>query len=130
MYIPPFKVIRARLAVVTVNGKSRINNSYDELLEIMKLLVAGVAFDEQWYLRRYADVAEAVAAGVFNSGHHHFVEVGYFEGRSPHAFEVDEKWYVETYPDIAEGIRTGKIKSAEQHFNEHGYAEGRRPSAP
>ncbi len=130
MYIPPFKVLRGKLSLVTVNGKSKINNSYDELLEIIKLLLGGVSFDEKWYLTKYPDVGEAVAAGVFHSGHHHFVEVGYFEGRYPREFEVDEKWYVATYPDVAEGIKKGKIKSARQHFNEHGYDEGRRPAAP
>ena len=130
MYIPPFKVVKGKLSFVTVNGKSRINTSYEELIEIIKLLLGGVSFDEKWYLARYPDVAEAVAAGVFSSGRHHFIEVGYFEGRFPSELEVDEKWYLATYPDIAEGIKKGKIKSARQHFNEFGYDEGRRPAAP
>jgi hypothetical protein len=126
-YTPPFKVVRARMTVVTVNGKSKVNNSYDDFVEVVKLLLRGVAFDEKWYLSTYTDVAEAVAAGAYKSGRHHFIEVGYFEGRRPRQFEVDEKWYVETYPDVAASIKNGDIKSARQHFNEHGYEEGRLP---
>jgi len=127
-YIPPFNEIRARVTVVTVNGKAKVNNSYDDLVEIIRLLLRGAAFDEQWYLSKYADVAEAVNAGSAKSGKQHFIEVGYFEGRRPREFDVDEKWYLATYPDVAEGIGRGDIKSARQHFNEHGYDEGRLPS--
>jgi hypothetical protein len=127
-YIPSFKVIRGRMTVVTVNGKSKINNSYDDFVEVIKLLLRGAAFDEKWYISKYADVAEAVKTGAFKSGRHHFIEVGYFEGRRPREFEVDEKWYLSTYPDVAEGVGKGEIRSAYQHFNEHGYEEGRLPA--
>jgi hypothetical protein len=127
-YIPPFKVVRDRLTVVKVNGKNKINVHYDDFIEVVKLLLRGVAFDENWYLSTYPDVAEAVAIGVFMSGRHHFIETGYFEGRRPHDFEIDEKWYLETYPDVAEGISKSGIKSARQHFDQHGYDEGRLPA--
>jgi hypothetical protein len=116
------------MTIVTVNGKTKINNSYDEFVEVIKLLLRGVAFDEAWYLSKYPDVAEAVKSGTYKSGRHHFVEVGYFEGRRPGVFEVDEKWYIKNNPDVADGIKTGEIKSARQHFNEHGYEEGRFPA--
>ncbi len=126
-YVPPFKLISSRMAVVKVNGKTKVNTSYDEFVSVVKLLLRGVAFDEQWYLARYPDVAEAVAHGVFANGRQHFIEVGYFEGRRPREFEVDEKWYLEQYPDVAESIKLGDAKSPRQHFNEHGYEEGRLP---
>jgi len=127
-YLPPFKVVRDRMRIVTVNGKTKINNSYDEVIEVIKLLLRGVAFDETWYLSKYTDVAEAVKAGTFNSGRQHFIEVGYFEGRRINDFEVDEKWYLATNPDVADGVNKGDIKSARQHFNEYGYEEGRFPA--
>ena len=127
-FIPSFKVVRSRMTVVTVNGKTKINNSYDDFLEVVKLLLRGAAFDEKWYLTAYPDVAEAVKSGAFNSGRHHFIEVGYFEGRRPGVFEVDEKWYLRTYPDVADSVGKGDIKSARQHFNEYGYEEGRLPA--
>jgi len=126
--VPAFKLIRGRMTVVTVNGKTKINSSYDEFVETVKLLLRGTTFDEKWYLSKYPDVAEGVAAGVFKSGRHHFIQVGYFEGRRPSEFEVDEKWYLDTYPDVADGIKKGVIKSARQHFNDHGYDEGRFPA--
>jgi hypothetical protein len=127
-YIPPFNVVRGRLKVVTVNGKTKVNNSYDDFVEVVKLLLRGVAFDEQWYLSAYEDVAKAVAAGAYKSGRHHFIEAGYFEGRRPRQFEVDESWYLEKYPDVAASIKKGDVRSARQHFNEHGYVEGRLPA--
>lgn len=125
---PTFKTVRGRLAIVTVNGKAKVNSSYDEFVEVIKMLLRGVDFDERWYLAKYPDVAEAVTAGTFKSGRRHFIEVGYFEGRRPREFEVDEKWYLQAYPDVAEVIGKGKIRSARQHFNEHGYDEGRLPA--
>jgi hypothetical protein len=127
-YIPPFKVIRDRLIVVKVNGKAKINNSYDDFVDVVKLLLRGAAFDEKWYISTYTDVADAVKNGSFKSGRHHFIEVGYFEGRRPYNFEVDENWYLSNYPDVADGVGKGDITSARHHFNEHGYEEGRLPA--
>jgi hypothetical protein len=127
--IPSFKVVRERLKIMKINGQNKIDMSYDEFVEVIKLLLRGIEFDERWYLSRYPDVAEAVNARVLKSGRHHFIEIGYFEGRRPCEFEVDEKWYLMTNPDVAERIGKSEIKSARQHFNEHGYDEGRLPSA-
>jgi hypothetical protein len=127
--IPSFNLVRRRTTIVKVNGKSKINISYEDFTEIVKLLLRGAAIDEKWYIQQYPDVAEAVAAGVYKSARHHFIEVGYFEGRRPGELEVDENWYLETYPDVAEGIGKGIIQSARQHFHEHGYEEGRLPAA-
>jgi hypothetical protein len=126
--IPSFSALRNRLRTVSVNGRSKIDNTYDEIIDLVKLLLRGADFDEKWYLSKYPDVADAVKAGVLKSGRHHFIEVGYFEGRRPREFDVDEKWYTENYPDVAEGIARKTLKSARQHFNEHGYDEGRLPA--
>jgi hypothetical protein len=126
--VPSFKVVRNRLKIVTVNGRTKIDSSYDDFIEVVKLLLRGIEFDEKWYLSRYPDVAEAVKAGAMKSGRYHFIEVGYFEGRRPREFEVDEKWYLASYPDVAENIAKRNLKSAHQHFNEHGYDEGRLPA--
>ena len=127
-YLPAFKMVRGRMAIVTVNGNAKINLSYDDFVEVVKLLLRGAMFDEKWYISTYPDVAEAVARGVYKSGRQHFIEIGYFEGRCPQDFEVDEKWYLRTYPDVADGIKNGDIQSARQHFNQHGYIEGRVPA--
>lgn len=44
--------------------------------------IAGdLAFDEDFYLRRYQDVAAAVCKGAFRSGLHHYTQFGIREGR-------------------------------------------------
>ena len=127
--VPSFKLLKQRLSVVTVNGQLKVNNTYDELLDIVRLLLRSVTFDEAWYLAEYPDIAEAIAAGEVKSARHHFIDSGYFEGRLPAALEVDEAWYLAEYPDVAEGIERGEILSARQHFLEHGYEEGRSAAA-
>jgi hypothetical protein len=126
--IPPFELLKQHLSVVTVRKKARIDNSYDEILDVMRLLLRGVVFDEAWYLAEYPDIADAVDAGEVKSPRHHFVESGYFEGRLPRPLDIDETWYLTAYPDVAEGIARGEIQSPRQHFLEHGYDEGRSPS--
>lgn len=128
-YLPAFQVLQQRLKINPVNGRSKINISYDELLDAFRQLLWGTKVDEAWYLAQYTDVADAVASGAVKSAKHHFVQSGYFEGRLPHEFEVDETWYVKNNPDVAAGIREGTIASATRHFREHGYAEGRLPAA-
>jgi hypothetical protein len=126
---PAFKILKERLSIVTVNGQLKINNTYDEFLEIVRLLLRSVPVDETWYLAEYPDVAEAIAAGEIKSAKLHFIDSGYFEGRLPSPLEVDEAWYLAEYPDVAEGIARGELQSAKQHFIDHGYEEGRMPSA-
>lgn len=47
------------------------------------------AFDELYYRRKYADVAQSIANGVFPSGLVHFLKNGFAEGRMPsRAFEM------------------------------------------
>ncbi len=125
--VSPFKLLKERVSIVTVNGQLKVNNTYDEFLEIVRLLLRSVQVDEEWYLTEYPDIAEAVASGEVKSARNHFIDSGYFEGRMPAPLEIDEAWYLAEYPDVAEGIGRGEIQSALQHYREHGYAEGRLP---
>jgi len=122
---PPFKVLKQRLAVAAVRGVPKVNSTYDEILEIISLLLRGVEVDEKWYLTQYPHLATALEEGLIKSARNHFVHSGYFEGRLPGEPEFDEAWYLEQYPDVAEGIARGEIQSARQHFLEYGYEEGR-----
>jgi SAM-dependent methyltransferase len=45
--------------------------------------VEELPFDEAWYLDAYPDVRDAVAGGVFESGHDHWLRFGKAEGRLP-----------------------------------------------
>src|SRR4051812_8296500 len=102
--ISPFGMLKQKLSIVTVNGQLKVNNSYDEFLDILKILLRSVAVDEAWYLSQYPDIAEAVAGGELKSARQHFIDTGYFEGRLPGPLKVDEAWYLSEYPDVAEGI--------------------------
>jgi hypothetical protein len=127
-YIAPFEVVKKKIKLSGHNGAGRVDMRYAEFIDVLKLLLRAVPVDEQWYLAHYPDVATAVLSGTYKSGKHHFVEEGYFEGRTPCEFSVDEEWYSKTYADVASGLATGMIESARDHFLSHGYREGRLPA--
>ncbi|RXH06467.1 methyltransferase domain-containing protein [Bradyrhizobium guangzhouense] len=100
----------------------------DEIKLLLKLYISGWSFDERFYLETYADVAEAVRSGRTTSGHQHFLDVGYLEGRLPIDPPIDAEWYLKAYPDIAAALQKNLIRSARSHFIFNGYREGRLPS--
>jgi len=126
-YIPPFEVLKGFMTLSTQNGKQTVHGSYDDLVRLVRALIAGIRVDEAWYLKRYPDIAEAIKAGVVESAQKHFVYDGYFEGRVPFPIKVNERWYLKQYPGVAEYVRKGILESGQQHFDENGYQEGRMP---
>ena len=126
-YLPPFDVIRRAVEITTVKGELRVNVSYDSFVDILRLIISGIEMDEEWYLREYPDIAEAVKVGRLASARQHFIDDGYFEGRLPFPIQVDERWYLERNPDVAENVRKDVLSSGQQHFTEDGYREGRLP---
>jgi hypothetical protein len=128
-YLTPFPIAVDSIGLGSppFDGEQRIPVS--ALLTLLRTVIRAVPVDEEWYCRVYPDVAEAINAGDVESATQHFVENGYFEGRSPSEPKVDEKWYLETNPDVVAGIKDGTFESAQEHFDSHGYLEGRMPSA-
>ena len=126
-YFPPFEVIRRSVDISTVRGELRVNLSYEDFVKLLKLMIGGMDVDEDWYARQYEDIGQAIRTGVIKSARQHFVNDGYFEGRSPFPVRVDEAWYLRQYPDVADGIRNGTLISAQEHFEMDGYKEGRLP---
>ncbi|HXT80785.1 MAG TPA: hypothetical protein VN702_14575 [Acetobacteraceae bacterium] len=126
-YLPPFDVIKRSVEITTSRGQLIATASYENLITMIKLLLSGVDVDEEWYLRQYPDVAEAIADGKIKSAKQHFVDNGYFEGRLPFAITVDENWYQKQYPDVAKSIQSGGEPSGQTHFARDGYKEGRVP---
>jgi hypothetical protein len=53
--------------------------------QALQVFVPFVPFDEEWYRRQYPDVDAAVKCGVIETAHMHFIQYGFFEGRSPAA---------------------------------------------
>jgi hypothetical protein len=91
--------------------------------------VAHILFDEDWYISRYPDIADALAAGVIGSAHEHYTQSGYYEHRMPYEIVVDERWYLESYGDVKEAVDKGVFSSAQDHFDMLGFREGRLPFA-
>jgi hypothetical protein len=127
-YFPPFDLIRRSVEITTVKGELRVNISYEDLIKLLKLIIAGIELNEAWYLKQYDDIAKAVQEGSVRSAKQHFVDDGYFEGRLPFMMHVDENWYLQQNPDVAESVRSGTIPSGQAHFEEDGYREGRLPA--
>ena len=57
---------------------------------------SGEGFNENLYLIENPGVGNAVANGFFGSGFEHWLEFGFWEGRSPQ-FAFDEQFYLATY---------------------------------
>lgn len=126
-YLPPFDVLKSYLTIESVNGEVMVKCSYENLVQLVRRLIAGIDIDEKWYLTRYGDIAEAIRSGVVPSAKMHFVNDGYFEGRWPFDIRVDERYYLENNPGVADHVRRGLLENGQQHFNENGYVEGRLP---
>jgi hypothetical protein len=126
-YLPPFEALRSYLTLTTVKGEMMVSCSYENMVQLLRRLIAGVEVDEAWYLARYPDIAKAISQGRVRSPRLHFVNDGYFEGRLPFPIHVDEPYYLEQNPGVADYVRKGILESGQQHFDENGYAEGRLP---
>ena len=126
-YVPPFDLVKRSAQIYTQKGETKYAFSQESFLRYIKLFVASVDVDEQWYLRQYEDVARAVDGGSIKSAKEHFINSGYFEGRLPCPLAVDEGWYLQQYPDVAAGVKNGTVASAQRHFMSEGYREGRLP---
>jgi hypothetical protein len=127
-YLVPFATLKNAINLVSLKGQLKIDLTYDAFLGIVRKLLEAAPVDEAWYRATYPDVAEAIDAGTYRNGKHHFVANGYLEGRRPFPMAVDEAFYLAEYPDVREGIEDGLFASAQEHFSRHGYEEGRRPT--
>ena len=126
-YVPPYESLRDHLKMTMIRGTPTPNMTYDDIKKLISRLLWMVEVDEEWYLIRNPDIAEAVREGRAKSGRDHFVNNGYFEGRQPFPMTVDEEWYLSENPAVADAISEGRMQSAQQHFEQHGYREGRLP---
>ena len=70
--------------VVTILGRNPLDEGPDApLMQLLRRYLSQLPVDEARYLRAYPDVAQAIEQGLMPSAQHHFVNFGYFEGRSP-----------------------------------------------
>jgi GT2 family glycosyltransferase len=84
-------------------------------------------FDPEWYLQRYPDVADAIAAGQWLCPLHH-----YLANDTPTEFDplplFSERYYLTRYPDIRNAVETGRHRNGYEHFLRSGARELRSPS--
>ena len=93
-YLPPFEVLKSLLTISNIKGELMVSCPYENIVQMLRQVIIGVEVDEQWYLERYPDIAEAIANGQVQSARLHFVNDGYFEGRMPFPIHVDERYYL------------------------------------
>jgi methylase of polypeptide subunit release factors len=98
-YVVPFKVLLNRLGLLDGFGDKPTELTLDQLLSLMRILLASVPVDETWYQTAYPDVAQAIRSGAVKSAKAHFVANGYFEGRLPAQIPADKAFYASQYPE-------------------------------
>jgi hypothetical protein len=81
-------------------------------------------YDDQYYLSRYPDVADAIRRGDVICGFEHFSKYGVLEGRSGCCF-FNERRYLELNPDVRDAVAAGTLRSGEYHYVRYGRSEGR-----
>ncbi len=83
-------------------------------------------FDPEWYLQRYPDVADAIAARHWLCPLHH-----YLANPTPTEFDplplFSERYYLARYPDISKAVETGRHRNGFEHFLRSGARELRSP---
>ncbi len=127
-YVVPYTVLLKQIGLSgDLGADDRVELTRDQLMSLIRKLLAAVPVDEVWYKSMYQDIEQAIQSGSVKNAKEHFVYNGYFEGRLPSKVVVDEEFYIARYPDVAEGIDGGEINSAQEHFESHGFTEGRLP---
>jgi methylase of polypeptide subunit release factors len=98
-YVIPFKVLLKQIGLLDDFGNKPIELTLDQLLSLVRVLLASVPVDETWYQTAYPDVAQAIQSGAVKSAKAHFVSHGYFEGRLPAKVPTDKAFYASQYPE-------------------------------
>jgi hypothetical protein len=125
-YFPEFSHILEALGSrrpIRDDDEFRVSGRFIKFL--ISEILAKLPFDESYYANMWPDVVTAVEAGRVKSLRDHFVEVGYFEGRSGGTCYVDRDWYLSNYPDIAKAFSRGQLADLTEHFNNTGRFENR-----
>ncbi len=130
MYVPHFDAILKNIGISReeFDLKSSVVVPTTLLKMLLQIAVASGEFNKAGYFAENDDIAQAVAKQDINPLRH-YVEFGFFEGRTGAYPSVDETWYLRTYPDIDAAVKQGDISSGCEHFVVQGAAEGRAPSA-
>lgn len=128
-YFPPGRLLLDALFLTRERLKAKTGSKaavpLPVLREIIAAAVAGLPFDEDFYLSQNPDIRDAVAEGKVIDLRAHFIYEGYLEGRFGYKPDLDEEFYKETYPDVAKAVEDGEVASALDHYLRSGAFEGR-----
>ena len=129
-YLPHIDMVLRALRInrERLTSKSKVAVDAKLLRYMLQSLAEAAPFSAEFYLRNNPDVAEAHAGGQIQDLRAHFVEQGYFEGRSGAGPTVEEGYYASAYPDVAEAVKRGDVASGSEHYLRSGAAEGRIPN--
>lgn len=129
-YLPHIDIFLRSLRInrERLSSKSKIAVDAKLLRHLLQSLAEAAPFSAEFYMRNNPDIAEAHASGQITDLRAHFVEQGYFEGRSGAGPAVNEDYYSAAYPDVAEAVKRGDVASGGEHYLRSGAAEGRIPN--
>ena len=65
------------------DGELPVSISGEAFAQVLRLFIPLIPFNAAWYVATNPDVAQALEIGALSSAHDHFVDNGFFEGRSP-----------------------------------------------
>ena len=83
--VPPFALMDRWLTACVVPGTTLVRPLYDDVLDVLRALVAIVPVDEAWYRAEYPSLAILISRTIDETPTTHFRKHGYFEGREPFA---------------------------------------------
>jgi hypothetical protein len=130
-YVPHIDLVLQALRInrERLNSKSKIAIDTKLLRALLQVLAASAPFSAEFYLKTYPDLAEAYAAGQIDDLRRHFIERGFFEGRTAYEPPVDEAYYTTEYKDVGAAVERGDVLSGSEHYMRSGASEGRIPNA-
>ena len=111
-YIAPYARIKAFLGLADENVQSRpLEINFDDLLDVIRVLLSAIPVDETWYVNKYQDVGAFIGRGSFlNSGSHHFNVLGYFEGRRPFEHDTGPQRLPSTFAELKRLIAVSPVR--------------------
>jgi len=84
-YVPPFAIMKRWIERCVTAETTRLQATFDDVLDVLKGLLKSVPVDEDWYKAQYPAVAEFIVRMSSETATSHFQKHGYFEGRKPFA---------------------------------------------
>ena len=127
--LPTFASLLNQKILIQANSSDYFGVDQYFLKECLRPLIDRIALDQQWYLKRYPDVKQAILKSAVKSVREHYARFGFFEHRLPYHIQVEEDWYLGQYPDVEQAIGRREFQSGQEHFERNGFGEGRIPHA-